>query len=143
MSGVMVATTIKSISSALTRAGSIERKAAGAPGSEVNSSLAAIWRSLIPVRVVIHSSEVLTIFSRSALVSTRSGTYEPTPAMEQVRPLKSYLARGFLNLGFVVGLMEHRSILAISLAATQLPVKAGVVVDSRAAIRSLARAISA
>ena len=43
-------------------------------------------RSLMPVRVVIHSSEVSTIFSRSALVRIFSGTYEPTPVMEQVRP---------------------------------------------------------
>src|SRR2546422_11225759 len=35
----------------------------------------------MPERVVIHSSVVSTIFSRSALVSTRSGTYEPVPTM--------------------------------------------------------------
>src|SRR5712664_4376386 len=35
----------------------------------------------MPVRVKIHSSVVSTIFSRSALVSTRSGTYEPVPTM--------------------------------------------------------------
>src|SRR5437870_1301598 len=38
-------------------------------------------RSLIPVRVKIQSSVVSTIFSRSAFVSTRSGTYEPVPTM--------------------------------------------------------------
>src|SRR5438309_12084128 len=38
-------------------------------------------RSLMPVRVKIHSSVVSTIFSRSAFVSTRSGTYEPVPTM--------------------------------------------------------------
>ncbi len=42
--------------------------AALAAMSEVNSSSAAIRRSLMPVRVVIHSSEVSTIFSKSALV---------------------------------------------------------------------------
>ena len=31
-------------------------------------------RSLMPVRVVIHSSEVSTIFSRSALVRILAGT---------------------------------------------------------------------
>src|SRR5215831_18342847 len=106
----MVATTIKSISSAVIRAASIARKAARAPRSEVNSSFEAMWRSLIPVREVIHSSEVFTIFSRSALVRTRAGTYDPTPAMEQVRPWKLNLARGFLNLGLVVGLMMSRQV---------------------------------
>ena len=37
-----------------------------------------ILRSLIPVLVVIHSSVVSMIFSRSALVSLSSGTYPPT-----------------------------------------------------------------
>jgi hypothetical protein len=69
MSGVMVATMIKSISSAVTPAIFIARSAALAAMSEVNSSFARrCGRSLMPVRVVIHSSEVSTIFSRSALV---------------------------------------------------------------------------
>ena len=42
--------------------------------SLVASPSAAIRRSRIPVLVWIHSSEVSTIFSRSALVSTLSGT---------------------------------------------------------------------
>jgi len=41
--------------------------------SEVTSEGAAIRRSLMPVRSVIQASEVLTIRSRSALVSTFSG----------------------------------------------------------------------
>jgi len=41
--------------------------------SEVNSSAAAMRRSLMPVRVVIHSSVVSTSFSSSALVRTREG----------------------------------------------------------------------
>ena len=55
---------------------SIARRAAFVARSEVNSSGAAMRRSLMPVRVVIHSSEVSTIFSRSALVRIFSGTYE-------------------------------------------------------------------
>src|SRR5262245_49626600 len=43
------------------------------------SSSLATRRSLIPVRVAIHSSEVSTIFSRSAFVRTRSGSAEPVP----------------------------------------------------------------
>ena len=42
--------------------------------SLVYSSFAAMRRSLMPVRVVIHSSVVSTISQRSALVRTRSGT---------------------------------------------------------------------
>jgi hypothetical protein len=36
---------------------------------------------LIPVRWTIHSSEVSTSFSKYAFGTTRSGTYEPVPAM--------------------------------------------------------------
>src|SRR5512145_1254744 len=42
---------------------------------------AAKRRSRIPTRCVIHSSEVSTIWARSLLVTIRSGTYEPVPAM--------------------------------------------------------------
>src|SRR5215208_1118037 len=42
-------------------------------------------RSLMPVRLVIHSSEVSTIRSRSALVSTRSGTAMPQPVIAALR----------------------------------------------------------
>src|SRR6185312_15213508 len=105
MSGVMVATMIKSICSAVTPAMAMARRAASAPRSDVYSLSAAMWRSLMPVRVVIHSSVVSTIFSRSALVRIFVGTYAPTPLMEQVRPLKSNLARGFLNF-LVCGLMQ-------------------------------------
>ena len=98
MSGVMVATMMRSSCPAVTPAIFMARSAALAPRSEVNSSAAAMRRSLMPVREVIHSSVVSTIFSRSALVKIFSGTYEPTPVMEQVRPIKSCWARGFLNL---------------------------------------------
>ena len=74
MSGEMVATMIKSIWLAVTPAIFIARWAAFAAMSEVNSSFAAMCRSLMPVRVVIHSSDVSTSFSRSALVRIFSGT---------------------------------------------------------------------
>ena len=73
MSGVMVATMIRSICSAVTPALAMARSAALVARSEVNSSFAAMRRSLMPVRVVIHSSVVSTIFSSSALVRMRSG----------------------------------------------------------------------
>ena len=74
MSGVMVATMIRSICSGVMPARSMASRAALVAMSEVNSSSAAMRRSLMPVRVVIHSSVVSTIFSRSALVRIRSGT---------------------------------------------------------------------
>src|SRR5688500_17526433 len=90
----------------------IARRAAFAAMSDVNSFSAATRRSLMPVRVVIHSSEVSTSFSRSALVRTFSGTYEPTETIEQVRPLKSCLARGFLNLALMRQRAQGRTLLA-------------------------------
>jgi len=86
MSGVMVETEIMSIWSAVTPAFAMARSAAFTARSDVNSSGAAMCLALIPVRVVIHSSVVSTIFSRSALVRILDGTYAPTPAIEQVRP---------------------------------------------------------
>ena len=74
MSGVTVATMIRSISSAFTPAASMAFNAALVAMSLVASSSAAMWRSLMPVRVVIHSSDVSTNLDRSSLVSTRSGT---------------------------------------------------------------------
>ena len=43
--------------------------------------------SLIPVRVEIHSSDVSTIRSKSALLSTRVGTALPTPKIPALIPL--------------------------------------------------------
>src|SRR6266446_562293 len=81
ISGVIVAQMIKSISSSRTLACSIARRAASTARSEVHCQSAAMRRSLMPERVTIHSSVVSTIFSRSAFVTTRSGTYEPVPTM--------------------------------------------------------------
>src|SRR5437867_592320 len=61
MSGVAVATRSRSISSGEIFACSIALSAAFAAMSLVVSSLAAMRRSLIPVRVVIHSSLVSTV----------------------------------------------------------------------------------
>ena len=78
MSGVTVATTMRSSSSApipRRRSASFAASAAmtlvGVPGSTT-------WRSWMPVRVRIHSSVVSTTFSRSALVTTREGTWVPS-----------------------------------------------------------------
>ena len=74
MSGVAVATSSKSISVGEIFACSSAFSAAFAAISLVCSSLAAMRRSLIPVRVVIHSSEVLTMRDKSSLVRILSGT---------------------------------------------------------------------
>ena len=81
MSGVIVAQMIKLISSARTPACSIARRAAAAPMSDVHWSAAAMRRSLMPVRVVIHSSVVSSIFSKSAFVKMPSGKLCPIPMM--------------------------------------------------------------
>ena len=69
--------------------------AAFAARSLVNSPSAAMRRSRMPVREVIHSSEVSTIFSSSALVSTLSGRYLPVPMMETVRLGRCVRVRGW------------------------------------------------
>ena len=74
MSPVVVPTTMKSISPGSTPARSIACWAARSARSDVASSSATTWRSRMPVRCTIHSSDVATSFSRSALVSTRVGT---------------------------------------------------------------------
>src|SRR5262245_58305108 len=84
------------------------RVAALAAMSEVNSFAAARRRLLMPVREVIHSSVVSTMRSRSALVSTLAGTYEPTEATEHVLPWKPCNARGFLNFFVVEAFMRKQ-----------------------------------
>jgi hypothetical protein len=73
LSGVEVASTIKSIDCASTPAAASAARAAASAMSEVVSPFAAMCRSRIPVRCVIHSSEVSTIRDNSALVRTRLG----------------------------------------------------------------------
>ena len=73
MSGVVVPTTMNSMSSGTRLARSIACWAALIARSEVASFSSTMRRSRMPVRWTIHSSLVSTIFSRSALVSTRLG----------------------------------------------------------------------
>ena len=80
-SGVIVATTKRSISPGFEPASSRAAKAALAAMSDEASSAAAIRRLLMPVRVLIHSSFVSTVFARSSLVRTLSGTQPPTPVI--------------------------------------------------------------
>jgi hypothetical protein len=86
MSGVTVATMIRSISEPLTPASSSACCDAGRHRSERASSSAAIRRSRIPVRSRIHSSEVSIIVESSSLVTTRSGTWHPSPVIEIATP---------------------------------------------------------
>jgi hypothetical protein len=73
MSGVVVPTAMKSMSSGRRFARSIACWAARNARSEVASLSSAMWRSRMPLRCTIHSSLVSTIFSRSALVRIRLG----------------------------------------------------------------------
>src|SRR2546428_2134170 len=81
MSGVTVAQTIRSMSDADMPAAVKASCAARVANCDMYSSSRAMRRSRIPVREVIHSSEVSTIFSRSALVSTWDGRDDPVPRM--------------------------------------------------------------
>jgi hypothetical protein len=64
-SGVQVATMMRSMSaSQLIPAASSALRAASAPSVAVVSSGPAMWRNLMPVRSVIHSSEVSTLRSQ-------------------------------------------------------------------------------
>src|SRR6267142_2310868 len=56
-----------------------EHPAARVANCDMYSSSCAMRRSRIPVREMIHSSEVSTILSRSAFVRTRAGRDEPVP----------------------------------------------------------------
>jgi hypothetical protein len=73
LSGVEVATTIRSIDCASRPASANAARAALMPRCEVNSSSAAMWRWRMPVRCTIHSSEVSIRAASSALVSTFCG----------------------------------------------------------------------
>jgi len=81
ISGVIVATTISSMSFGSSPAAAIALRAAAAPREAVVSPGPAMRRSRMPVRWTIHSSLVSTIVDRSALVRRFSGTEEPVPAM--------------------------------------------------------------
>src|ERR1700722_211698 len=77
MSGVTVPTMINSISVGASPRCARAFFAASTAKSLVATPLSTIWRSRIPTRLMIHSLLVSTIFSRSALVSRRGGTYVP------------------------------------------------------------------
>ena len=74
MSGVTVATMIRSICDPSRPASASASSAAGRQRSESACSGPAIRRSRIPVRSRIHSSEVSIIVESSSFVITRSGT---------------------------------------------------------------------
>src|SRR5277367_2029670 len=78
ISGVTVATMITSISLPSIPRFARHTFAASTARSLVATPSSTICRSRIPVRSVIHWSLVATIFSRSALVNNRGGTYVPT-----------------------------------------------------------------
>jgi hypothetical protein len=81
MSGVTVAQTTRSMSLASTPASASAASAAGRAMSVSASSGAAMRRSRMPVRSMIHSSVVSTIRDSSSFVRIRSGTCVPSPVM--------------------------------------------------------------
>src|SRR6266436_2719030 len=85
MSGVTLASTIRSISAGSVLVCASTALAASVAMCEVAVPFSTTWRSRMPVRVTIHSSLVSTIFSRSALVITLGGTYPATPVIFAAR----------------------------------------------------------
>ena len=81
MSGVTLATTIRSISDAGTFLQARSWRAAAVARSDAPTPLSATWRSRMPVRSRIQASSVSTSFSKSALDITRGGTYPLTPVI--------------------------------------------------------------
>ena len=73
MSGVAVATMMRSMSAGVMPAAAIAARDARSARSDVCSSGAAMWRWRMPVRVRIHSSLVATRCASSSLVRTRTG----------------------------------------------------------------------
>ena len=88
-STVAVARTSSSTSSGATPASAIARLPASTAIVATLSPSDTTCRSRMPVRDMIHSSEVSTILSKSLLVSTRSGRNVPRPAMRAVTVLLS------------------------------------------------------
>ena len=81
ISGVMVATIIMSSSLASRFASDRALLAASVAKNAVVSSSVVTCRVLIPVRVVIHSSEVSTNFDMSWFVSILAGAKAPLPVI--------------------------------------------------------------
>ena len=73
MSGVEVATTIRSTSALVRPALASAQRHASSARSLVDSWSAAMWRSRMPVRSTIHASLVSTTDASSALVMIFSG----------------------------------------------------------------------
>jgi len=67
-------------------AASSAERAAFVASSKVVVPGSAMWRRWIPVRSVIHLSDVSIIFSRSKFEITFSGAWTPTPAIALGRP---------------------------------------------------------
>src|SRR5947209_2939980 len=89
MSGVTDAQITRSRSPGPTPEARRASRAARLAKNDIGSSSRAIRRSRIPVRVVIQSSEVSTILSRSALVRILSGRHDPVPRMTARRPVRA------------------------------------------------------
>ncbi len=86
MSGVVVPTTMRSMSSGVRPACAIASRAASLPMSEVATPGSTMWRSRMPVRWRIQSLEVSTIFSRSLFVRSLGGTYVASEVISVRRP---------------------------------------------------------
>src|SRR5437763_6221549 len=111
MSGVEVATMIRSISDALRPAASSAWRAAATPRSLLPTSRSAKWRARMPVRSTIQSSEVSTPWAAScaassALVTRLGGRKLPVPVIREYLFIDS--VRGRFHLRVAAGAHEER-----------------------------------
>ena len=77
---------MRSTSEGSTFASSSARNDASIAKSEAVAPFSTTRLSFIPVRLVIHSSVVSSIFVKSSLVSTFPGKKDPTPVIDAVYP---------------------------------------------------------
>src|SRR4030065_747412 len=107
ISPVTVATKMTSICSGLIPAAFRAFQAAWVAKVEAVVFSSAIRRSLIPGRSTIHWSEVSTIFSRSELVNTFSGTAEPVPIISGYKVIFLFTLHMFIPHKQIYGKFRH------------------------------------
>ena len=85
MSGVVVPTTMTSMSSGVSPACAMAFSEASLPRSDAATPFSTMWRVLIPVRCRIHSSDVSTIWLSIWLSRIFGGTYVASALMRVFR----------------------------------------------------------
>ena len=113
------------MSSGCSPATAMARLPAIADSVAVVSCGAAMRRSRMPVRVTIHSSDVSTTRSSSALVRTRSGAYMPQPVTRTLLGIRllgmRVLRSNWFDLDQRLLGLDQRAVLGVDARDTALP----------------------